>query len=106
MLCAKRIATECIDAKAGRRDVRGARARVPALRAVVPQERRGIGHVQTERRQAREFAAANQFNGDISRVSTAAIPDGIAASGVVWVRGWMLTDFGAFDGAGLEVVST
>ena len=47
---------------------------------------------------------ANQFNGDISRVRSAPLPDGVAADGVVWVRGWMLTDFGAFDGAGLEVV--
>lgn len=50
-----------------------------------------------------DLASGNQFNGDISRVRRAAVPREAAAGGVVWVRGWLLLDFGGFDGAGLDL---
>jgi hypothetical protein len=43
------------------------------------------------------------FNGDIARVREVSLPAELVAGGQVWVRGWLLTDFGGFDGAGLEV---
>ena len=46
---------------------------------------------------------ASNFNGDISQVQEADVPAGVVTGPLVWVRGWMLTDFGGFDGAGLEV---
>jgi hypothetical protein len=49
---------------------------------------------------------AGQFNGDISQVRQVPLPPEAAAGGVVWLRGWLLADFGGFDGAGLEVRQT
>ena len=46
---------------------------------------------------------AGQFNGDISQVRETRLPGDAVVGGAVWVRGWVLADFGAFDGAGLEV---
>lgn len=42
-------------------------------------------------------------NGDIMQVRTGDLPAGAVQDGVVWVRGWLLTDFGGFEGGGLEV---
>lgn len=53
-----------------------------------------------------ELDNANNFNGDISRVREVALPPELVVNGVVWVRGWLLADFGGFDGAGLEVRQT
>ena len=50
-----------------------------------------------------ELDQAANFNGDISRLREVELPAELTAGGIVWVRGWMLTDFGGFDGAGLEV---
>lgn len=49
------------------------------------------------------LADAAAFNGDISQVRDAVLPPGGVNDGVVWVRGWLLLDWGGFDGAGLEV---
>lgn len=43
------------------------------------------------------------LNGDPNNSREATVPAELASTGVVWVRGWMLADWGGFDGAGLEV---
>jgi hypothetical protein len=50
-----------------------------------------------------ELADAASFNGDITRVDQATLAPGLSASGEVWLRGWVLADFGFFDGNGLDL---
>lgn len=45
------------------------------------------------------------FDGDITRQQTVALPAAAILDGLVWLRGFLATDFGALDGAGLDVHS-
>lgn len=43
-------------------------------------------------------------DGDVSRVRTEVLPPELFPAGALWVRAWILTDFGAaFDGVGLDL---
>jgi hypothetical protein len=48
----------------------------------------------------------NNFDGNIARQHTVALPDSVRLGETVWLRGFLYTDFGALDGAGIDVHTT